>query len=173
MGFLDPYTTRAKAPFVAFFENLFAAVNSLHTCQFTAFAYVLEEPVVKYTPKWLLRLNMQYLPRIARRLILVPTLTGLYNSVTGLEISQRALLRAGERIHTLERHMNTLEGISRKDDTLPARFLREARTGDPAGHRVPLEPMLDEYYRERGYDSRGIPEPRTLARLGLSGHAPG
>lgn len=36
MGFLNPYATRAKAHFVKFFENLFAAVNSLHVCQFTA-----------------------------------------------------------------------------------------------------------------------------------------
>jgi aldehyde:ferredoxin oxidoreductase len=168
MGYLNPFTTRAKAPFVAFFENLYAAVNSLHLCQFTAFAHVLEEPIVKYTPKWLLGLNMQYLPRIARKLIFIPTLTGLYNSVTGLNLSQGEFLRAGERIHTLERYMNTLEGISRKDDTLPARFLREGRSGDPDGRRVPLEPMLDEYYHERGYDSRGVPAPRTLERLGLS-----
>jgi aldehyde:ferredoxin oxidoreductase len=170
MGYLNPFTTRAKAPFVAFFENLYAAVNSLQLCQFTAFAHVLEEPIVKYTPKRLLGLNMQVLPRIARKLIFVPTLTGLYNSVTGLNLSQAEFLRAGERIHTLERHMNTLEGISRKDDTLPARFLREGRSGDPDGRRVPLEPMLDEYYRERGYDSRGIPAPRTLERLGIPGH---
>jgi aldehyde:ferredoxin oxidoreductase len=51
-GFLNPYTTRAKARFVQFFENLYAAVNSLHTCQFTAYAYVLEPPIVKYTPKF-------------------------------------------------------------------------------------------------------------------------
>jgi aldehyde:ferredoxin oxidoreductase len=168
MGFLNPYTTRAKAHFVKFFENLFAAVNSLHVCQFTAFAYVLEEPIVKYTPKWMLRLNMQYLPRIAQKLILIPTLTGLYNKVTGLTLSQAEFLRAGERIHTLERLMNTREGISRKDDTLPARFLREGRVCDPLKRTVPLEAMLDDYYRLRGFDPQGIPSEQTLARLGLS-----
>jgi aldehyde:ferredoxin oxidoreductase len=65
--------------------------------------------------------------------------------------------------------MNALEGVSRKDDTLPARFLREGRAGDTQGRRVPLESMLDDYYRERGYDRRGIPESRTLSRLGLAG----
>jgi aldehyde:ferredoxin oxidoreductase len=168
MGFLNPYTTRAKAHFVKFFENLFAAVNSLHVCQFTAFAYVLEEPIVKYTPKWMLRFNMQYLPRIAQKLILIPTLTGLFNSVTGLKLSQAEFLRAGERIHTLERLMNTREGISRKDDTLPARFLHEGRACDPLKRTVPLEAMLDDYYRLRGFDDQGIPGEQTLARLGLS-----
>jgi aldehyde:ferredoxin oxidoreductase len=168
MGFLNPYTTRAKAHFVKFFENLFAAVNSLHVCQFTAFAYVLEEPIVKYTPKWILRFNMQYLPRVAQKLILIPTLTGLFNSVTGLKLSQAEFLRAGERIHTLERLMNTREGISRKDDTLPARFLREGRACDPLKRTVPLETMLDEYYHLRGFDNRGIPLAQTLSRLGLN-----
>ncbi len=168
MGFLNPYTTRAKAHFVIFFENLFAAVNSLHVCQFTAFAYVLEEPIVKYTPKWMLRLNMQYLPGIAQKLILVPTLIGLFNKVTGLDLSQAQLLQAGERIHTLERLLNTREGISRRDDTLPARFLREGRAGDPKKRTVPLESMLDDYYRLRGYDSRGVPKTQTLDRLGLT-----
>ncbi len=167
MGFLNPYTTRAKAHFVQFFENLFAAVNSLHVCQFTAFAYVLEEPIVKYTPKWMLRLNMQYLPRIAQKLILIPTLTGLYNKVTGLALSQAEFLQAGERIHILERLMNTREGIFRKDDTLPARFLREGRVCDPMKRTVPLETMLDDYYRLRGFDDRGIPREQTLSRLGL------
>ncbi len=168
MGFLNPYTTRAKAHFVKFFENLFAAVNSLHVCQFTAFAYVLEEPIVKYTPKWMLRFNMQYLPQVAQKLILIPTLTGLFNSVTGLKLSQAEFLQAGERIHTLERLMNTREGISRKDDTLPARFLREGRACDPMKRTVPLETMLDDYYRLRGFDDRGIPTAQTLSRLGLN-----
>ena len=168
MGFLNPYTTRAKAHFVKYFENLFAAVNSMHVCQFTAFAYVLEEPIVKYTPKWMLRLNMQYLPRIAQKLIFIPTLTGLFNKVTGLSLSQAQFLQAGERIHTLERLINTREGISRKDDTLPARFLREGRSCDPLKRTVPLEPMLDDYYRLRGFDSRGIPKTETLSRLGLT-----
>jgi len=168
LGFLNPFTTRAKAHFVMFFENLFAAVNSLNVCQFTAFAYVLEEPIVKYTPKWLLRLNMQYLPRLAQRLIFIPSLTGMFNSVTGLGLSQTQFLEAGARVHTLERLLNTREGISRKDDTLPPRFLREGRGCDPRRRTVPLEAMLDDYYRQRGYDNRGVPTPQTLKRLGLA-----
>jgi len=167
MGFLNPYTTRAKASFVTFFENLFAAVNSLHVCQFTAFAYVLEEPIVKYTPKWILKLMMQYLPRVAQMLIFIPSLLGMFNSVLGFKLSQKDFFRAGERIHTLERLMNTKEGISRKDDTLPTRFLREGRDCDDEKRTVPLEAMLDDYYRIRGYDCRGIPEQQTLLRLDL------
>lgn len=167
MGYLNPHTSRSKAVFVKFFENLFAAVNSLHICQFAAFAFVLEPPIVKYTPKPMLGMTMQYLPRIATRLIFVPVLTNLYGAVTGIRITQQEMLRAGERIHLLERWMNTREGVSRKDDTLPARMLKEKRRTPTDHGNIPLKKMLDEYYRLRGYDENGIPEPEKLRKLGI------
>jgi aldehyde:ferredoxin oxidoreductase len=166
-GLLNPFTIRAKARFVTFFENLFAALNALITCQFTAYAYVLEPPLIKYTPKGLLKLTMQYLPLIATRLIDVRLYARLYGTITGISISQAKLLKAGRRIITLERLMNTREGITRADDCLPARFTTEARRGDHAGHKVPLEPMLEQYYRLRGYDADGIPKGKTLQRLDI------
>ncbi len=166
-GFLNPYTTRAKAQFVTFFENLYAAVNSLHTCQFTSYAYVLEPPIVKYTPKFLLRLMMQYLPAIAIMLMDISIFSKLWRSVTGLRLNQWQMLKAGARIHLLERYMNTGEGISRKDDTLPRRFLTEGRGCDPRQRTVPLQSMLDAYYRTRGYDSHGIPTAKMLKQMGI------
>jgi len=166
-GFLNPYTTRAKARFVAFFENLYAAVNSLHTCQFTSYAYVFEPPIVKYTPKFLLRLVMQYLPAVAIMLMDISIFSKLWRSVTGLRLNQWQMLKAGARIHVLERTMNTGEGISRKDDTLPRRFLTEGRGCDDKKRTVPLQPMLNSYYRLRGYDPHGIPTEKTLKRLGI------
>lgn len=167
-GFLNPYTTRAKPRFVRFFENLYAAVNSLHTCQFTAYAYVLEPPIVKYTPKFLLRLTMQYLPAVAVLLMDISIFSKFWRSVTGSRMSQWQMLKAGARIHILERYMNTAEGISRKDDTLPKRFLSEGRGCDAKQRTVPLQPMLDVYYRLRGYDFHGIPTPKTLKKYGIS-----
>jgi aldehyde:ferredoxin oxidoreductase len=167
-GFLNPYTTRAKARFVQFFENLYAAVNSLHTCQFTSYAYVLEPPIVKYTPKFLLGLTMQYLPAVAIMLMDISIFSKLWRSVTGLRLNQWQMLRAGARIHVLERYMNTAEGISRKDDTLPRRFLTEGRGCDAKKRTVPLQPMLDAYYRRRGYDPHGIPTEKTLKRLRIN-----
>ena len=75
--------------------------------------------------------------------------------------------KTGERIHILERYMNTREGISKKDDTLPLRLLTEGRKCDAKERVVPLEPMLKKYYKLRGYDSNGIPKKRTLKRLGI------
>lgn len=167
MGFLNPHTSRAKAGFVRFFESLFAAINSLHACQFTSYAHVLEEPVIKYMPRPILRFTMQYLTGLATRLIFFPVLTEMYSSVTGIRLSQSDFMKAGDRIHTLERLMNTREGLSRKDDTLPARFLSEGRACDASKRTVPLDTMLDDYYRVRGFDSNGIPKPETLRKLGI------
>jgi aldehyde:ferredoxin oxidoreductase len=164
---LDPYTTRAKARFVSFFENLYAAVNSLHTCLFTSYAYVLEPPAVRLTPKWLLRIIMQYLPVAAILLMDFSIFSRLYTAVSGIRMNQRRFLKAGTRIHVLERWMNTREGISRRDDTLPARFLREGRTCDPENRTVPLDRMLSEYYRIRGYDERGVPKKELLKRFDI------
>lgn len=166
-GFLTPYSTRAKAHFVKFFEDLYAAVNSLHTCQFTAYAYMLESPVVKFSPKWLLRLIMRYLPMTAIQLMDVGIYANLWESVTGHSLSQRQMLEAGERIHVLERSMNCAEGITRSDDTLPQRFLTKGRGCDAHGRTVPIEPLVDAYYRLRGYDANGIPTPTTRRRLAI------
>lgn len=165
LGLLNPFTATGKADFVAFFEDLYAALNSLGTCQFTTYAYVLEPPLVKYTPKILLRQIMTYLPRISCALMDVRLFPQLYSSITGIRLSQRKFLKAGARIHTLERLLNNREGISRKDDTLPARLLVEGRTCDPQRRRVPLAPLLESYYRLRGYSVSGVPTVEQLHRL--------
>lgn len=165
LGLLNPYTTKAKAHFVTFFENLYAAVNSLVTCQFSTYAYVLEPWLVKYTPNMLLRQVMTYLPRLSCTLMDVRQFSRLYSSITGIRLSQRKLLEAGARIHTLERLLNHREGISRKDDTLPERMLAQGRTCDPQRRRVPLAPMLESYYQLRGYGVSGVPSVEKLHQL--------
>ncbi|MEM3652939.1 MAG: aldehyde ferredoxin oxidoreductase C-terminal domain-containing protein, partial [Nitrososphaerales archaeon] len=81
------------------------------------------------------------------------------------------VLQMGERIINIERAFVVREGITRKDDTLPERFLKEPlppECGPSAGSIVELEPMLDEYYEVRGWDKKtGIPKRSTLERLDL------
>ena len=167
MGFIEPHTTRAKAFLVDYFEKLFSAVNSLHTCQFTSFAYMLEPFIAKYTPKGLLGIAMENLPQVAMALMDVSVYSSLYEAITGLRLSQSDMFLAGERIHVLERYMNTKMGISRKDDTLPERFLNEGRESDPQKRTVPLEKMLNDYYKMKDFDKNGIPRKRLLTRLGI------
>ena len=148
-------------------EDFFSAVNSLQTCQFTAFSYLLEPPIAKYTPKPLLKFAMTYLPSVAQMVLDLSPLASLLTSITGRKVSAKEILKSGGRTHVLERHMNCLMGISRSDDTLPRRFLEESETKHPVKSVVPLEPLLDAYYRKKGYDAEGIPMPSTLKRLGI------
>ena len=172
LGLLKANTHRGKAHFVRFFENLHAAINSLVTCPHTVYAYALEPPLIKFTPTFLLRPIMQYLPRLAIGLIGVGVYAGLWRSVTGIGLNRWQMLKAGERIHVLERLMNVGEGISRKDDTLPERTLATGSATDAQHHALPLQAMLDGYYRLRGYDQQGIPTPKTLKRLGIENRWP-
>ena len=48
-----------------------------------------------------------------------------------------------------------------------------AAEGNSAGEISHLEPMLDEYYRGRGWTLEGVPRPQKLAELGLAELAEG
>jgi len=104
------------------------------------------------------------------RLMIAPEqLVPLYNAATGANLSLEEWLMAGERIWNLERLFNNRAGLSRKDDTLPPRMTSEPLSGGAVhGQVVELEPMLEEYYRIRGWDEDGNPKAETLARLGLA-----
>ena len=62
-------------------------------------AYVLEPPIVKYTPKFMLGLTMQYLPAVAIMLMDVSVFSKLFSSVTGIRMCQWEMLKAGSRVH--------------------------------------------------------------------------
>ena len=96
----------------------------------------------------------------------------LLQAATGWEWSGEQVRQVGERIVNLERLFNAREGIGRGDDTLPRRFLEEPldeEGGPSAGSVLELEPMLDEYYRARGWEvETGLPTHEKLVELGLA-----
>lgn len=96
-------------------------------------------------------------------------LARFYSATTGLDLSESEVLHIGERIVNVERAFNVREGLSRKDDRLPERFLKEPMPdGFARGVVVRLEPMLDEYYAYRQWDrARGFPTRRKLEELYL------
>ena len=61
------------------------------------------------------------------------------------------------------------EGVTRKDDTLPARLLNEPKPDGPTqGAVVSLEELKDDFYRSMGYDlSTGNPPGSLVAKLGI------
>jgi len=164
---LRPYAVRGKADYVKFFESLNNCVNSLQTCLFTLFAYLLEPPLSRYTPHPALAMLMQEIPSLAISLIDFSLYKDFWCAVTGIKMSRREYLRAGDRITVLERLMNTREGIWRLHDSLPDRILKEGRGSDSKSRTVPLEKLRAKYYIKRGYDRNGIPTPRSLRKLGI------
>jgi aldehyde:ferredoxin oxidoreductase len=95
----------------------------------------------------------------------------LLRAATGWDLTGQEVQRVGERIVNLERLFIAREGITRQDDTLPRRFLEEPLpegSGPSTGSVLELEPMLDEYYRARGWDvETGLPTEEKLEELGL------
>ncbi|MHA1269219.1 MAG: aldehyde ferredoxin oxidoreductase family protein [Candidatus Helarchaeota archaeon] len=87
---------------------------------------------------------------------------------TGVKYSIGNLMEIGERIFNLEKLFNLREGLSKKDDTLPDRFLFEPlKEGASAGYTVDIDRLISEYYSIRGWDENGIPTQETLNRLNL------
>ncbi len=97
------------------------------------------------------------------------TLAGLVNAATGWDLTGDEVLLAGERLFNLKRLINNRLGVTRADDTLPKRLLTQARPSGMAEGRLPqLEPILDEYYKVRGWLPDGRPSQELLEKLGLT-----
>ncbi len=96
----------------------------------------------------------------------------MISALTGWEMNGTELLRISERVLNLQRLFNVREGITSKDDQLPRRVRAVPSFGkystEPDCEIVDLEGMLEEYYRQRGWDpSTGIPTREKLAELDL------
>jgi aldehyde:ferredoxin oxidoreductase len=94
------------------------------------------------------------------------------NAITGWNMRVDDLLVAGERINNLCRCFNAREGLTRKDDYLPPRFMEDPLPDGPSkGQRLSkeqLEEMLDNYYDLRGWDkTTGNPTEAKLKQLDL------
>ncbi|NHJ13321.1 MAG: aldehyde:ferredoxin oxidoreductase [Candidatus Thorarchaeota archaeon] len=141
---IDPYTEKYKAAAVFETENSYAIRDTLIVCW--------------YSVSWPPIFWMQDFAEM------LPLATGIkeFGDVKNLtEIAERQV--------NLKRLFNVREGISRKDDTLPSRFTEEPMPEGPGkGQTVNLEPMLDDYYRLRGWDlESGLPTEATIRRLSL------
>jgi aldehyde:ferredoxin oxidoreductase len=116
--------------------------------------------------------------RIVRDSMIVCTFVPLFNdkiigdalsSLFGETWSAEDLEEIGVRIMCLERLFNMREGITEKDDTLPARLLEEPKPDGPTkGEVVPLKELKKDYYEAMGYDlATGNPPDSLLAQLGI------
>jgi aldehyde:ferredoxin oxidoreductase len=106
---------------------------------------------------------------LTRGVIKIDDFLPVLESATGAGYDRRSLLLAGERIWNQERLFNQQAGLSKADDSLPERMLKEPMPMGPAkGHVVELASMLAEYYQVRGWDENGVITKEKLFELGLA-----
>lgn len=136
---MDRFSAEGKGEMVAKAQHLMMLFDSAALCKFT--------------------MNGGVTPTVLARWITL---------ATGLEWTAEELIKCGERIFNMKRLFDVRCGITRKDDTLPDRILKQPRgSGGAADNLPPLEEMLDQYYEYRGWDANGIPKEEKLRELGL------
>ncbi|MBW1803104.1 MAG: aldehyde ferredoxin oxidoreductase, partial [Deltaproteobacteria bacterium] len=121
-------------------QNLGIIQDSLGICRFTGFAFS--------TDPW------------AR----------LVTGVTGLDFSTAKLEEVANRVATLERMFNIKAGLTEDDDTLPERFISEpiiVEGKDRVISKSVMERLRKDYYEVRGWDSKGLPEPKLIKSLNI------
>jgi len=134
----DPLETDGKAGLVMAFQDATAVVDSAGLCIFTTFAWSMDD--------------------------IGPQIDAACEGDWSVE----NLMAVGERVWNLERNYNLAAGFTGKDDTLPARLLKDAaKTGPAEGKVNGLDKMLPEYYEARGWTTDGVPTNETLDRLAL------
>jgi aldehyde:ferredoxin oxidoreductase len=82
----------------------------------------------------------------------------IINLITGESFQERQLKQIAQTTANLVRRYNIQEGVSKRDDYLPKRFFKET-LADGKGIYTEEEfcKMIDEYYKERGWDPKGNP----------------
>jgi aldehyde:ferredoxin oxidoreductase len=130
---------KGKGELAAKTQDVMGLYDSLKVCKFTMFGGLKLTPILSW-----------------------------YTMVTGIPMEMPEFLKTAERIFNLKRLYNVRCGISRKDDTLPARFLTLKHEGESLTPSLPpLGEMLAEYYQYRGWTEEGFPRPEKLKELGL------
>ena len=82
----------------------------------------------------------------------------IVHALTGLASDQNALQEKAAAISTLVRRFNLREGLKSEDDWLSKGLFKKL---EKTGHEIKpeeLKYMLDDYYRLRGWDEKGIPQ---------------
>jgi aldehyde:ferredoxin oxidoreductase len=94
--------------------------------------------------------------------------TEWFRLVTGIEYDFDELMRCGERIFTLRRQINLKLGLDPKDNKLHERLATLKRENSPAkDHLPPIEKLVDNYCKYRGWDEKGLISEEKLKQLGL------
>ena len=135
---MDPRVTEGKPALDITFQNLTAALDSSGACLFATFGIGGAE------------------------------LVEMLAALTGVDYTLDEFMLIGDRIWNQEKLWNLAAGYTEADDTLPVRLLTEPiKTGPSKGELSHLDEMLPEYYKQRGWDAKGVPTKTKLKELAL------
>jgi aldehyde:ferredoxin oxidoreductase len=173
-------TTKGKAAFVIFFQDLMEVVSAGGTCLFTTYS-LLPAALIKNPNNSFVRFINKAVPSFGWLVFFLHNHTSLMNFniksilphpysiklVTGYKMNIGSFMKTGERGYNLERLINIRQGLTGSDDTLPRRLTNELQRTDDADSKVKLQKMLKDYYKIRGWDEQGVPTKHRLKKLGL------
>ncbi|MGM0437924.1 MAG: aldehyde ferredoxin oxidoreductase family protein [Bacillota bacterium] len=149
LGNLEPYKIEGKAEYVKEKVDENSIFHSMLVCDFPA--------------KWI--------P------LSIEDFADYLNLLTGEDFTEKELWETADRIETMIRLFNNREGLSREDDNLPPRVLKDALPEGPTKGNVvnekDLNTLLDKYYKIRGWNKKGIPFKNTLQKLKITDIAEG
>ena len=89
------------------------------------------------------------------------------NCATGFEYSLEEVMQLGRRVWYMKRGLSNLFGSRAEHDRLPERLLTAIESGPTAGSVPDMELMMEEFYKMRQFDERGIPTRQVLEELDL------
>jgi len=84
----------------------------------------------------------------------------IISAATGFDLDEEGLTQIFRRVRNLVRAINVRKGLRREEERPPENHWKQRFPDYEAK-------LLDEYYKFKGWDTRGIPTGETLDRLGL------
>ena len=140
----DPYISNPEeAKVVVDMENATAVFDCIGSCKFMALLLMAEDFI------------------------------DIISATTGWDLSVEEFRASGERVYNLMRAYCVREGVTRADDILPGRLMKDPLPGGNAEGMVvdpgEFDQMKDAYYQYRGWNTEsGIPSPEKLQELELT-----
>lgn len=179
---MDPYTKKSKAAITILFQNLMEAVSASGSCLFTTYL-IIPKMFLKRPNSFITKLSLNLLKNSSPILNIVNKLPGKYfrfnisalpqikalEYVTGIKMNLGIFKEIGDRGYNLERMINVKRGITRQDDVLPKRLTMEYQDDSDKRTIVPLDDLIRDYYKIRGWDNNGIPYDKKIKKLKVFG----
>jgi aldehyde:ferredoxin oxidoreductase len=127
VGLIPPEKIEGKAELLVDYEDRLNIFDTLILCRFYRDLYSWEE------------------------------LTKLIYLVTGQNLDKTQLRQKAAAIATMTRQFNLREGLKPQDDRLPKRLHDQSLPSGKSITKDEMEYMLQDYYRQRGWDENGRP----------------